>query len=122
DLRRFRADVVVGAGWPPHAQTAAEARLAARGAAGDRSGKQTAAVVAAVNGGFFDQRRAPLGLRISRGDTRVPLRPRVDWGVLVLADRQARVVHSREFHAAPEIAGAIQVGPRLLVGGAPTTL
>jgi len=122
DLRRFRADVVVGAGWPPRAQTAAEVRQAARGGAGDRPGKPPGGVVAAVNGGFFDQRRASLGLRVSRGDTRVPLRPRVDWGVLVLADRQARIVHSREFRAAPDVAGAIQVGPRLLVGGAPTTL
>src|SRR6185369_6035375 len=104
DLERFRADVVVGDGSPPAPQTASDARLAHK-------------AVAAVNGGFFDARRAPLGLRIAGGRTVVPLRPRVDWGVLVLEDRRARIVHSRDFRPGPEIRAAIQVGPRLIAGG-----
>jgi uncharacterized protein YigE (DUF2233 family) len=105
-LAEYRARVVVGAGTPPRAQTAAEAARA-RG------------VVAAVNGGFFDEHRAPLGLRIADGKVRVPLRPRADWGVLLLEDRRARIVHTKEVSAGVTASEAIQVGPRLLAGGAP---
>jgi uncharacterized protein YigE (DUF2233 family) len=111
-LAQFRADVVVGAGWPPARETAAA--LVGRRAA-----------VAAVNGGFFDERGAPLGLRIAGGRKRAPLRPKADWGVLVLEEAGARIVHTRELaaHDGPERArGAIQVGPRLVVGGRPLQL
>jgi len=109
DLDRFRADVVVGEGSPPAAQTAADLRAARK-------------AVAAVNGGFFDARRAPLGLRIAAGRTRVPLRANVDWGVLEIWDDHARIVHSRDFRPDPTMRGAIQVGPRLVVDGAPMKL
>ncbi len=112
DLDRFRAAVVVGKGQPPETHTAEELRRG-RGA------------VAAVNGGFFDGRVVPLGLRIAGGEQRFPLRPNADWGVLVLAGRHARIVHTHDY-APPSpqdpIDGAIQVGPRLLVGGVPTKL
>src|SRR5205085_2590517 len=65
----------------------------------------------------------PLGLRIASGEMRVPLRARVDWGVLVLKKGEARIVHSRDWPAASDGAsGAIQVGPRLLVDGTPLRL
>jgi uncharacterized protein YigE (DUF2233 family) len=108
-LARYRADVIVGAGWPPRLETAAALRRR-RGA------------VAAVNGGFFDERRAPLGLRISLGAARAPVRRHVDWGVLLLDGETARIVHSRELPATPSARGAIQVGPRLVLGGAPLKL
>lgn len=108
-LATHRARVVVGAGAPPRAQTAAEA---ARGAG----------VVAAVNGGFFDEHRAPLGLRIADGKVRAPLRPRADWGVLLLEDRRARIVHKKDVRGDVAASGAIQVGPRLIAGGAPFAL
>src|SRR5690348_17088898 len=82
-LSAYRARVFVGAGSPPQAQTAAEAARAPD-------------VVAAVNGGFFDEHRAPLGLRIADGTVRVPLRPRADWGVLLIDDQRARIVHTRD--------------------------
>ncbi len=104
DLDHFRADVFVGEGKPPRAQTAANLRGALK-------------AVAVVNGGFFDENRAPLGLRITAGKTRIGLRPRVDWGVLVIGDRDARIVHSRDFRPDPDIRAAIQVGPRLIVDG-----
>jgi uncharacterized protein YigE (DUF2233 family) len=104
-LARYRPDVIVGAGWPPRLETAAELRRRRGG-------------LAAVNGGFFDERRAPLGLRISLGQPRVPVRPHVDWGVLLLDGDTARIVHSRDLPAKPAARGAIQVGPRLVVGGA----
>jgi hypothetical protein len=131
DLEHFRAAVVVGKGQPPQARTAQELR-------------QNRGAVAAVNGGFFDGRVVPLGLRIADGEQRFPLRPKADWGVLVLAGHRARIVHTREYPALPlemeggehqpdrqgpdrqngqsGIDGAIQVGPRLLVDGAPTKL
>jgi len=124
DLDRFRVEVVVGNGQPPQPRTAAELRRN-RGA------------VATVNGGFFDDRVVPLGLRIADGEQRFPLRPKADWGVLVLAGHRARIVHTREYMGKPaeqvgrvtpdgpgdeRIDGALQVGPRLLVGGVPTKL
>jgi uncharacterized protein YigE (DUF2233 family) len=114
-LAQFRADVVVGAGWPPARETAAA--LVRRRAA-----------VAAVNGGFFDERGAPLGLRIASGRKRAPLRPKADWGVLVLGEAGARIVHTRELAGrggragVDDSGGAIQVGPRLLVAGQPLQL
>jgi uncharacterized protein YigE (DUF2233 family) len=76
----------------------------------------------AFNGGFFDTDWRPLGLRIAAGKTLIGLRPRVDWGVLVLRDERAQIVHSREFRPDPAIEQAIQVGPRLLVDGQPLRL
>ncbi len=104
DLARFRADVVVGVGAPPHPETAAQLRT--------RTG-----AAAVVNGGFFDEHRAPLGLRIASGATRSTLRPNADWGVLLLSDGLARIVHTRELTGLAA-SGAIQVGPRLVVTGA----
>jgi len=129
DLDQFRAEIVVGKGSPPQRRTAADVR-AGRGA------------VAAVNGGFFDPGVVPLGLRIAGGDQRYPLRPKADWGVLVLAGHRAHIVHTREYPsaftaaapagpppatppgAAPaqpapavSIDGAIQVGPRVIAAG-----
>jgi hypothetical protein len=107
DLTRCRPEVVVlGADRP---RTAAALR------------EETGAY-AAVNGGFFDEEWRPLGLRITGGKMVVALRPRVDWGVLVLRRGRAAIVHSREFRADPGIEQAIQVGPRLLVAGQPLRL
>ena len=109
DLARYRAQVVVPGAEAP--RTAAELR------------EQHDAVLA-VNGGFFDERGRPLGLRISRGRTLKPLRP-VDWGVLALSDGEARIVHTREYasHAAGRtVQEALQVGPRVLIAGQVPTL
>lgn len=107
DLGRYRPEVVVlGAERP---KTAAAVR------------EETGAL-AAVNGGFFDTEWRPLGLRIAQGKTLIGLRPRVDWGVLLVREGRAEIVHSREFRADPEVDAAIQVGPRILVGGQPLRL
>lgn len=108
DLHRYGADVVVTTERP---QTARELR-------------QALGAAAVVNGGFFDQRVRPLGLRIVNGRTVVPLR-RADWGVLVVRDGHAEIVHTRDFaRSAPSgaITAALQVGPRLLSDGKPLTL
>lgn len=109
DLDRYRAEVVVGPGWPPQPRRAADL-------VDERHG------VAAVNGGFFDQRGAPLGLRVSKGHRRSPLRRNVDWGVLLLDAGHARIVHSRDLDPHDPAVAAIQVGPRLVVHGQPLTL
>jgi hypothetical protein len=107
DLARYRAEVVVtGAARP---LTAAAVR-AEKGA------------ILAVNGGFFDTAGRPLGLRIAAGQTVLGLRRRVDWGVLLVRDTQATLVHSRAYAFDPRVTDAIQVGPRILVDGRPTRL
>ena len=107
DLERFAVDVEVPG---PDAARTAEALRKER------------AATAVTNGGFFDERGRSLGLRIGRGRTLVKLRARVDWGVLVVRGTRAAIVHSRDFVADPAIQAAVQVGPRLLVGGEPTRL
>jgi hypothetical protein len=116
DLERFDAEVVVAArARPPHARiwlpgsghTATEVLQRAR----------ASGVVAVVNGGFFDENGRSLGLRLTHGDVVVPLRAKVDWGVVYLADHRARIIHSRDFVIRPGIDAAIQVGPRILVDG-----
>jgi uncharacterized protein YigE (DUF2233 family) len=107
DLQRFRPEVVVLG--PDRVKTAAALRR-----------DLSAAVV--INGGFFDEDRRSLGLRIAGGKTVVALRPRVDWGVLLLRPGRAEIVHSRHFKPDARIEGAIQVGPRLLSAGRPLRL
>jgi exopolysaccharide biosynthesis protein len=111
DLTRFGADVAVpGAGG---AMTAGELRR-----------ESGAALV--VNGGFFDTDGRSLGLRVASGRQIIKLRAVVDWGVLVVRDGRADIVHSRDFAAAaatkPPVTAAIQVGPRILVDGKPPPL
>jgi uncharacterized protein YigE (DUF2233 family) len=105
DLARFRPEVIIST-----------ARSFARRRAADVL-RDIPDAVAVVNGGFFDDKGAPLGLRIAHGKTIVPLRPHVDWGVLLMTGGRARIVHSSEFVAAPGIESALQVGPRILIDG-----
>jgi uncharacterized protein YigE (DUF2233 family) len=107
DLQRFRPEVVMAG--PEHTKTAAALR-------------RDLSAVAAINGGFFDEDRHSLGLRIAGGKTAVPLRHGVDWGVLVLRAGRATIVHSRDFKPDARIEGAIQVGPRLVTAGQPLRL
>lgn len=107
DLAKYRPEIVVPGSERP--RTAAALR------------EETGAV-AAINGGFFDPQWRSLGLRIATSKTIIGLRPRVDWGVLLVRGDRAQIVHSREFRADPAIEQAIQVGPRLLAGGQPLKL
>jgi len=117
DLERFDAEVVVAARARP-----AHARIWLPGsghtAAEILQGARASGVVAVVNGGFFDEKGRSLGLRLTHGDVAVPLRAKVDWGVLYLAAHRAHIVHSRDFVVSPGIDAAIQVGPRILIDGA----
>ncbi len=76
----------------------------------------------AVNGGFFDEKAASLGLLVSGGKRLSPLR-KADWGVLfVTPQRESRIVHTRDFDKELTVEFAIQAGPRLVVDGKPLTL
>src|ERR1700687_3344127 len=77
ELDRFRPEVVVLGRDGPKTASALRLDLSA---------------VAAINGGFFDQDRRSLGLRIARGKTLVLLRHGVNWGVLVLRPGRGAIV------------------------------
>ena len=76
--------------------------------------------VAAVNGGYFDEKFAPIGLRMANGQMIAPLqRARLITGVLVASSRGVQIVRSREFSRRPGVAAAIQCGPFLVERGQP---
>jgi uncharacterized protein YigE (DUF2233 family) len=76
--------------------------------------------LAGVNGGYFNENFAPLGLRIASGQMTAPLqRARLITGVLVASPREVRIVRSREFSRRQEVTAAIQCGPFLVDRGKP---
>ena len=77
---------------------------------------QKTQALAAVNGGFFFPDYRPLGLLIVDGREVNPLR-NADWGVFLIQNNQARIIHTREFQNHQSISQALQVGPRLVVDG-----
>src|SRR5262245_44575687 len=64
DLETYRPEVMVPGPENPRSAAALRAEAGA---------------VAAINGGFFDEKWRSLGMRIGRGKTLIRLRPRVDW-------------------------------------------
>ena len=76
--------------------------------------------LAGVNGGYFNENFAPLGLRIANGQMIAPLqRARLITGVLVASPRGVQIVRSREFSRRPGVTAAIQCGPFLVDRGQP---
>jgi uncharacterized protein YigE (DUF2233 family) len=76
--------------------------------------------LAGVNGGYFDENFAPLGLRIANGQMIAPLqRARLITGVLVASPRGVQIVRSREFSKRLGVTAAIQCGPFLVDRGQP---
>ena len=74
---------------------------------------------AGVNGGYFDEKFAPIGLRIVNGQMIAPLqRARLITAVLVGSSRGVQIVRAREFSRRPGITTAIQCGPFLVDRGA----
>jgi|SRR5215813_5732343 len=71
--------------------------------------------LAGVNGGYFDEAFAPIGLRIANGEMIAPLkRARLITGVLVASARGVQIIRAREFARRPGITTAIQCGPFLV--------
>jgi uncharacterized protein YigE (DUF2233 family) len=76
------------------------------------------ASLAGVNGGYFDEKFAPIGLRIVNGQMIAPLqRARLITGVLVASSRGVQIVRSREFSRRPGVTAAVQCGPFLVDRG-----
>lgn len=99
-----------------------DARTEARSAATVEVLRREAGARVAVNGTFFDEKLRPLGLQISEGTMRAPLRA-ADWGVLFVdADGRAGLVHTRDFEASETIDFAVQCGPRVVIDGEPPGL
>jgi hypothetical protein len=71
--------------------------------------------LAGVNGGYFDEKFAPIGLRIANGKMIAPLqRARLITGVLFASSRGVQIVRSREFSRRAAATTAIQCGPFLV--------
>jgi exopolysaccharide biosynthesis protein len=71
--------------------------------------------LAGVNGGYFDERFAPIGLRIANGEVIAPLkRARLITGVLIASRRGVQIVRARELSQRPDVPTAIQCGPFLV--------
>jgi Phosphodiester glycosidase len=74
--------------------------------------------VAGVNGGYFNEEFAPIGLRIANGQMIVPLqRAGLITGVLVASSRGVQIVRSREFSRRAGVTAAVQCGPFLVDRG-----
>ena len=74
--------------------------------------------LAAVNGGYFDEGFAPLGLRISNGAKLSPLvRGKLMTGVIVSTNSNIRIVRVNEFNSKMGASTAIQCGPFVVDGG-----
>ena len=68
-----------------------------------------------VNGGYFDEEFAPIGLRIVNEQTIAPLRRAgLLTGVLLASPRGVQIVRAREFSRSQKITAAIQCGPFLV--------
>jgi Phosphodiester glycosidase len=76
--------------------------------------------LAGVNGGYFDEEFAPIGLRIANGQMIAPLRrARLITGVLVASSRGVQIVRAREFSRRSDVSAAIQCGPFLVDSARP---
>ncbi|HVT62109.1 MAG TPA: phosphodiester glycosidase family protein [Legionellaceae bacterium] len=71
----------------------------------------------AINGGFFNPNKTPLGLRISNYQLLNPLRPISWWGIFSIKNHTASITSPYDFHSERNINFAIQTGPRLIISG-----
>jgi uncharacterized protein YigE (DUF2233 family) len=72
--------------------------------------------LAGINGGFFQPDFKPLGLIIVDGRQTNPIR-KTDWGIFLIENERARIIHTRDFQNDRMITQALQVGPRLVAEG-----
>ena len=74
--------------------------------------------LAGVNGGYFNEKFAPIGLRMANGQMIAPLlRARLITGVLVASSRGVQIVRSGEFSRRARVTAAVQCGPFLVDRG-----
>lgn len=83
---------------------------------GSASAKRGA--LAAVNGGYFQPDRTPLGLVVRQGVTIHPLeRAKLLSGIVVVKKDRIALLRTGEFRASKEVREALQAGPFLVDGG-----
>lgn len=70
-----------------------------------------------INGGFFDHKHRPLGLRISQYHQTNPLKKISWWGIFYTKNQKAYLKSLKQFHPSHQIDFALQSGPRLLING-----
>jgi len=75
-----------------------------------------------INGGFFDQKNQPLGLRIGHHRQHSPLKQISWWGIFYIKNQKARISNHTHYEADKQIDFAVQSGPRLLINGNIVTL
>jgi uncharacterized protein YigE (DUF2233 family) len=69
----------------------------------------------AINGGFFDQKDQPLGLRVSDYQPTHAFKNISWWGVFYIQNHHARISSARQFSTKQNIEFAMQAGPRLII-------
>ncbi len=109
DLQKMQLSVLMAKDLPVHYASAQAFRQHGKG-------------LIAINGGFFNPNKTPLGLRISDKQILNPLKRISWWGVFFIKNQHAFITTPFEFHAKKNIEFAIQSGPRLLVAGQIPTL
>jgi hypothetical protein len=82
---------------------------------------QKTQALGAINGGFFLPDYKPLGLLIVNGRETNPLR-KADWGIFLIQENVPKILHTKDFLPDRGISQALQVGPRLVVGGRELTM
>ncbi len=70
-----------------------------------------------INGGFFNPKLKPLGLRIKNGTIRNPIKSISWWGVFYISKNRPHIVSQRAYRPSRHIHFAIQSGPRLIING-----
>lgn len=78
---------------------------------------QTQRALIGINGGFFNPKLMPLGLRIKEGQQISPLKKTSWWGVFYIKNKRAYIVTQKKFVKSKKIMFAIQSGPRLVING-----
>lgn len=86
-----------------------------------RAMAQKSLALGAVNGGFFLPDYRPLGLLIVDGRQTNPLR-KADWGIFMIHEDLPKILHTKDFPPERGVSQALQVGPRLVVGGRELTM
>jgi len=78
---------------------------------------QSSNALIAINGGFFDERYNPLGLRISHATQKNPIKPISWWGIFTIEQQKAKIYRFRQLSHLHHPQFAVQSGPRLLISG-----
>ncbi|WP_133129545.1 phosphodiester glycosidase family protein [Legionella yabuuchiae] len=70
-----------------------------------------------LNGGFFDRKFHPLGLRVSGHGQQNPLKRISWWGIFYIKDGKPYIATHRQFPPIKTVDFALQSGPRLIIDG-----